>query len=420
MERMGQMQNSKSSWKQYFAFGVICVVIFAYTFYHIASLFSEDMETFAVGVTTETRTVGAGGYVFRNETVLYSENGGVVDYRFENGTKVSQGQALADVYQTGGQQSRRQIAFMDDRISVLEGCENTSSSNTDIASLQDTVDDSYYILVNMLASGETGELSLHIRKLLSDMDKLSILIDGEDSPVLQTLSELRESRSEMLNSGGGVITEYAGEGGYFYTSCDGYEDRFTLDMASNMSGDDFYELITSGRTPSVSDGRTAYGKIAENSVWYFALPVTEKESMSFEKGESYTVEFTENNGQKLPMTLERSISSVSYGSMILIFSCDRLPDNFAFYRSQSVRIEISSVSGLYVPKSAVERVDGMRGVYILRGSVVHFRYLEVRYEGSDYFLAVLDAPNEEDRLYLRENDLVILNGNHLFEGRILD
>jgi hypothetical protein len=84
-----------------------------------------------------------------------------------------------------------------------------------------------------------------------------------------------------------------------------------------------------------------------------------------------------------------------------------------------VRIELDSVSGIYVPKKAVESVRGNEGVYILRESVVHFRHIYVVSEGSDYYLVSEDNP-DDGLVYLSPNDLIILNGTNLFEGRILE
>ena len=102
-----------------------------------------------------------------------------------------------------------------------------------------------------------------------------------------------------------------------------------------------------------------------------------------------------------------------------MFSCDRLPKNFSFDRCQSVSITVSTQSGIYVPKDIVIREEGRIGVYILRGSVVQFRYIDIVYEGSDYYLVKHDSEDDGERQYLRENDMIILNTTNLFEGRIL-
>ena len=82
---------------------------------------------------------------------------------------------------------------------------------------------------------------------------------------------------------------------------------------------------------------------------------------------------------------------------------------------------MDSVSGIYVPKGAIEYLDGQRGVYILKGSVVHFRAVEVIYIGNDYYLVSEKVENEASNYaYLSSNELIIVNGQNMFEGRILD
>ena len=86
---------------------------------------------------------------------------------------------------------------------------------------------------------------------------------------------------------------------------------------------------------------------------------------------------TTSTSLTLPMTLTRAIGVAEESTVLLVFSCDRLPESFDFHRSQSARIETKSVSDIYVPKRAVEYHGEFPGVYILRGSVVHFRYIDI-------------------------------------------
>lgn len=404
------------TWKQRVAIGILCVCVLIYSLYHFASLFGEDMSTVAAGVVTETDSISGTGYVFRDETVLYSNQGGVVHYLCDDGSKVRSGQSVAEVYQNGTSSDRQRMALLDHQIAILE--ESTSATTVeDISALQASVNDQYYILVRMLAAGETGKLGNQIDNLLVDMNRLDAEI--EEEPIAKTtLETLKDRKESMLSSGGAVQTESTPREGYFYTSADGLETVFTEDAFENLTADSFFEAISKkGRLQS--DG-TAYGKIASDSRWGFVMEIPFSEADFFEVGEVYDLEFTENNGVSLPMTLERSIGVAERKSVLLLLRCDRLPADFSFTRAQSVRIETDSISGLYVPKKAVSYVDEMAGVYILRGSVVHFRYVEIIYEGSDYYLVLEDVEDDEDFIYLGANDRIILNGKNLFDGRILE
>lgn len=407
------------AWKQQLVIVILCICILSYTLYHVASLFREDLTTFAAGVITETDSVSGNGYIFRDETVLYSDHRGVVNYLCDNGRKVSNGQALAEVHEGGTAIDRRRMALIDRQIALLEQSMEFSVEHADVAMLQQTVNDQYYMLSRTLAAGDTGELSEQISSMLVGLDRLSVVTE-KDSAVAETLKNLKEQKETMLEKAGAAQVEHAPEGGYFYTDADGYETIFTEQALADLTPKSFYEMIASTTQKGAKGGQTAYGKLAKNSVWGFVVEIPFREAEYFEDGVTYAVQFTENNGLSLPMTLTRSIGVADQGTVLLVFSCDRLPDGFAFHRCQSVRIETDSVSGIYVPRKAVAYRGEFPGVYILRGSVVHFRYIEIVYEGSDYYLVDPRGGGEEGVIYLSENDLVIVGGKNLFDGRILE
>ena len=61
-----------------------------------------------------------------------------------------------------------------------------------------------------------------------------------------------------------------------------------------------------------------------------------------------------------------------------------------------------------------------RGVYILRGGIVYFRNIEIVYQGVGYYLVKPSSENDNEHTYIRENDMVIISGKNLFDGRVLD
>ena len=57
----------------------------------------------------------------------------------------------------------------------------------------------------------------------------------------------------------------------------------------------------------------------------------------------------------------------------------------------------------------------------LKGSVVQFRAIEVAYIGRDYYLVEADFDDDESEFaYLTQNELIITNGQNMFDGRIMD
>ena len=93
------MTKKKSVFRAKFGIIVIFVVAVIYAAYHLISLFSgDDIKIIESGVTTHTVSVGANGYVFRDEVLLTIDNTGVVEYISADGSKVAQGDKIANVY----------------------------------------------------------------------------------------------------------------------------------------------------------------------------------------------------------------------------------------------------------------------------------------------------------------------------------
>lgn len=397
--------------------GIVFVLIFVYTVYHTLSLFGEQIETYAAGVTTEKVVIRENGYLFRDEVLLTSPYVGTVDYRTQDGTKVAKGQELAVVYESGSAQTRETILILDQQIGLLEQSLGASLATMEMGALKESVKDSYRELVDKMALRQTGGLSAAKEALLIDLNRMDALRQGNEAQAYATLDALREQRQMLLDTGGPSQSYAAEQSGYFSVRTDGCEETFSLDAANSLTAESFVALTdTVGQAAPRED---AFGKISYSSEWMLVLPVAWDSRVYFELGQSYVGEFTHNDSVKIPMTLENLIEDAERGRVLLVFSADRLPQNFSFDRCQGVRIEVDAVSGIYVPKHLVERLDGERGIYVLRGNVVRFRHIEIVYTGEDYYL-VRSGVEDPEHEYLQVNDLIILNGKNLFDGRVLD
>ena len=156
-----------------------------------------------------------------------------------------------------------------------------------------------------------------------------------------------------------------------------------------------------------------------DSTWYFVSDVKASDADSFEEGRRYTVEFTGGGYFEVSMTLQRILLSSDQKSAVLVFETNIIPSEFGFEHRQTAKVVTNTVSGIYVPMSAVKRENFTRVVYIISGSVVELRHIDIIYEGADYYIVSDDAESDE-KIYLKSNDQLIVSGSNLFHGRILD
>ncbi len=404
---------------QHMVLGLIFVLIACYTLYHLAGFFDTEMKTYAVGVTSESKEIGGVGYLFRDETVLSSSYGGVVDYQVEDGVKVGEGQHLARVYQGGDEADRQRIRELDARIELLEESLKTGAAILDPLTLREEIRAEYLSLMNLLAEGNAVDIPEGADELLKQMNRMDVLVNEKEAVCYETLSALREERKAILGDAGEAKNYYAQQSGYFYAYTDGCEEWFTMDAASeeNLNEDAFYRLVSDAQ--NAREKESAFGKLCRSSEWRLVLPVSQEDRALFAVGQVYPATFG-NGVADIPLTLEFAKDAPKHGQVLLVFSADRMPEGFTFDRCQSVSMEVARTEGLYVPKNVVVREEDGYGVYILRGSVVRLRYVEILYEGSDYYLVKAHVEHEDGKAYLAANDLIILNGRNLFDGRVMD
>ena len=420
------IKKLKGGIKQRIAALILGVAVMVYAAYHVSSLFGEDIATITTGVSTESVVLDGKGYVFRNETVLYSNYTGIAEYLKDDGDKVYVGEALANISADGGAQYKNTVKDLSNRIEILEESINGDYSLADLPYINDQIDDAYYTLSKMLATGDTGGIAEQADKLLLNMNRHSIVTDGDSSPIEQTLSDMKDRRDAIYDIGGGKVVENSPEGGYFYSYVDGYETSFTIGATEEIvngkaSAAEWYYDISEGKIAADTRARnTAYGKLAESPEWRFVMRVDPQQTVYFKDGEEYRFKFVENGNVEIPMTLISSKIDNIYGGGILIFESNRLPDGFVFDRCQSISVTVDSHSGIYVPKDAVHRVGGNYYVYILKGSVVKQRRISVVFEGKDYYLSDANSTSYDGFALIGTNELLIIKGNDLFDGRILN
>ena len=399
---------------------IACVAILSYTVFHIVSLFSGELSTVVVGITTEERSIGFDGYIFRDETVIYSSYGGAVDYVAHDGLKVSAKDTLAYVYEHGNNRNvSERIEQIDREIAVISEAINSGDSLTDLPKLNESAGVTHGDIMKKLSDGDLGGINKSIDSMTSELGKVS-LVTNERSPLRTTLESLYAERERIIAAGGGKQEIRSDKSGYFYSKTDGYEGIFSIEAADSMTPDGYFEYASA--KPADMASSNAVGKMTYSTEWKFVCTLDKDEAENFSEGETYRLTFKDNNDVTFPLTLSRKTADDDSRSVLLVFDCDRAPTTFSFDRYQSVEAVIESISGINVPKSAVHKNNGELCVYILKGSVVFERRIKVLYEGSDHYTVADGAYIDyEDGLpYLKGNDTLILNGKNLFDGRILE
>ena len=118
----------------------------------------------------------------------------------------------------------------------------------------------------------------------------------------------------------------------------------------------------------------------------------------------------------------------------VVLKCKIMNEELANMRIEDIEIIFSTVRGYKIPSSAVREVDGVKGVYILRSSLVNFREINIVWSEDDY---VITAPPEQPdtsemtpeerkkvlaslpKSEIEQYDEIIVKGKDLYDGKTI-
>ncbi len=410
-----------------YVISTVCSIgLVVFLMYHIIGSLTSDVDTASISFTTQEQVSEYDAYIFRGESLLYTSPGDVGNINFlkEDGTKVSVGEEICQVY-TGSASSESGIAIaeIERKLELLNNSnldENVNYSDTQL--IDTAISNAYYTLLSRMADGAAGYAMAKSDDLIAAMNQRLIItrhVENFDRQI-----RMLESERTALITGSGAAAEsvYSDCAGYYYSDIDGFEEIFSSEKISNLTLDEYDSLISSAADISLQKNRqggTNCGKIVTEYNWYIGVRITTEESRSYTEGYTYTVIFPYNSDIRISMILDRMILQADDDRVVLVFRTNTIPEHFSFLRRQTVQIVTETWEGYKVPLSAVRIVDGVQGVYILEGYIVEFRRIEPMCEIDGYFICRENNGSEEDADMLEMYDHIIINGKNLYSGKII-
>ena len=142
--------------------------------------------------------------------------------------------------------------------------------------------------------------------------------------------------------------------------------------------------------------------------------------------------------QKIPAEIVAVNQKTRQDDGVLVLSCDYMNDDISKARIESVEIETSFHEGLKVPKRAihedyviktyekndktVEKKKKVQGVYVLYGSELIFKEIDIVYSSKEY--VICDPTPEDGTLFNGETvklyDRIVIKGDNLYDGKIIE
>ena len=379
---------------------------------------------------TIEETMEVTGFLVREEEVIQG-NGAVVELLFNEGEKVASGETVALLYSSADAAQRRsQLQILEEERTQLQYAITASNTVSDNARLNAEIIEA---IVDLRASASGGDLTrledqtLELRSLIYQR---STAYGSSDPAQLQSQLDSINAQIAALTTQSGADTTRVtvSHSGTFSGLVDGYESILTPEAVAAMTPQQLEDLSNQ----TVSADTSAVGKLITSPTWRFACVINEEQAAQLTQGHTVEVRFSRDWSGEVDMKVERLGAPVD-GKCIVIFSTDRFLADTTLLRRQTVELVFRSQEGLRVPSSAirtleetvtdengVETTTQVVGVYAIVGMQYEFKPVEILARRDDYCIVAPVSSGESDKTILRSGDQVVIAGEDLFDGMVVD
>ncbi len=360
------------------------------------------------------------GYLAREERVL-NGSGGVVRLVPAEGEKVAAGATVALLYadESAVERAQRMEALEAEEAQLMSAIAAIGEQRALGEKSSQVVLDA---LVKLRVSVQTGDLTQLEHQTLSFKNAVYSQVQrGGDEDALNTAlsntrAEMDRLRAQSVASVGRVTSA---QSGVFSGQVDGYESVLLPGTLKDL-------------TPAELDGMDkrahpvsslALGKVITDSTWYFVCVLPQETCARLTVDKPVTVRFSRDWSGLVEMNVD-AIGKLQDGRATVVLSSDRYLSNTTLLRRQTVDLVFATRDGIRVPTAAVRMEDGQAVVYVKVGVFAEKKPVTVLAQGEDYYLVSpllpKDATAAQQKKALRAGDAVVITGEEIWDGKVLE
>ncbi len=351
------------------------------------------------------------GVIIRDETVITYDGEGVLDYAYPDGSKISVGNTVAEVYPSDDAiVTNNKIAALDEQIEALKTSQDPGlTQSVQPETIKQNLDKEYKTLLANIVSQDYEAVSRSKKSMSQALNIYSIATGTDDNydSTLKRLTDQRNALAQNASKATGRIT--ASTTGYFVSYADGYEDKLSKKDIAYLTEKDVKNAIKKKREPE----KNAIGKMFTDYSCYIAGVIEADPRIT----DGAVLQMATNSSKNIyDVKVVSAKTTGENNEMLVVFSCDRLDETLVESRVKSFKLIFDEYQGIKVPRDAI-RFRGLdKGVYVILGKDITFKKIDVIYEGDDFVLSKNTA--KEDYLLLYDQILLEVVTND--EARQLD
>ncbi len=373
----------------------------------------EELTTETALVYNMEEEVPFEGVYMRDETLIYSSGNGVISYEHADGSKVGKSSVIARRYKSESEIGyRREIEELSEHIRVLENAEKLiGTDNSQLEVITSQINEQHSKLVSAVLSGDYSGAKELQSGMLEALCKREITLKESDG-YSEKISELENRIAQLEARLSGDVTSILADGtGYFVSNVDGYEGEVSLSDTESMTAARIESIIND---PDKSSGN-AIGKLISGYTWRVAAVINKENLFGINEGSSVTLRVG-SEGMLIDAQVV-SVTDTGDGRAVYIFECDRLTSEVVEGRTARFKLVINSYGGLRVSRDAIRYDEnGERGVFIVRGTSLAFKKIDVIYWGEGYVICSQDGGDDHLKLY----DRIVTEGKDLYDGKVVE
>ena len=391
---------------------VIGLLALVFVVYQTYSMVYKPITT-ATAVSYDTyEGIEINGYFVREEMLIDYKITGTERYVVDEGEKVAKGGTIAEVYSSADIAAAYERADeLTEEIQVLESINSVSDpSSVNLDTLNNRIEHAYVNLLALTDLKKFSELDSSLNELLMLLNKKQILTgeaQGFDA-LLTTLKAELSSLKSTLQAPTSKVSAPAS--GYFIHQADGLEGILTFNALEEIDESIFKKIANAN--PS-----DAFGKIVSSQNFYIVAKMEDDDYLNFSEGDSLNLRTSISGNEELKAIVYKINVSENKNSAIVVLSCQAMNGRFALVRSAPITIVTEEYEGIRISNNAVRYSEGVPGVYIIQGSIVKFKPIEIVYRTENFTLCKKSEDGNSDTIRLY--DEVIEKGKNLYDGKFI-
>lgn len=392
---------------------IILLVIFLifYFGFQIFNSFKSPYKTKTVKYENIVDYIDVQGLAIRDEQYITSDKSGSIRYYFENGSKVSNGSEIASIYPNEKDIIYQDnVNYMNKLINILENLKSSNNKSqldsiiNQINKLQEEITGSYD--KDNFTDFEQQKLNFYKLQLQKQM------LINNFSDIDGIINKINSKKKQIEN----LITEkfipvFTDRSGYISNNVDGYEY-----LNINNQEFNYDNLINLFKSPSKQIESNVIGKIVNNFDWKFVIQVDGENINKFNNRKSVKLQFTQYPDLDIDVNIEQIIKQVDNKTSFVILSSDIITPEILNLRFEQAKVVFSNYSGIALQKDMIRILDGEKGVYVINGSKILFKKIDIIFENKDLIVSKYQKDKNE---YVEIYDDVIIEGKDLYNGKLI-